>query len=112
MGEDEQYSKSEEAPMGRPLVKLSKLGGQVSSHVIPPSASLLSNLPSGRDIHSAPAPYTPPSLDEDQLVRMRAPPDEGEQQLPGMDDSDEEVSPGEPPAGFPSRPVTTDSTYF
>ncbi|KAL1964817.1 hypothetical protein VTN77DRAFT_6319 [Rasamsonia byssochlamydoides] len=92
-----------------------KMNNTVSTQVIPPSASLLSNLPSGRDIHSAPGPYTPPSLDEDQLVRMRAPPDEGEQQLPGLgenDDSDEEGSPGEPPGAFPSKPVTTDSTYF
>ncbi|KAH8692028.1 pH-signaling protein PalC [Talaromyces proteolyticus] len=95
-----------------------KMNDTVIAQIIPPSEPLLSNLPSGRDIHSPPAPYTPPLLDEDQLIRMRAPPDEAEQQLSSLaieDDSDEGVaSSGERvPGSFPgTRSATADSNYF
>lgn len=90
---------------------------QMNTQAIPPSAPLLSNLPSGRDIHSPPAPYKPPSLDEDQLVRMRAPPDENEDLHFGSDpdDSEEDAVPAEargPPGSFPDRSETATSTYY
>ncbi|KAL1998215.1 hypothetical protein VTN02DRAFT_6628 [Thermoascus thermophilus] len=69
-----------------------KMNDTINTQPIPPSTNLLANLPSGRDIHAPPAPYTPPSLDEDQLVRMRAPP--GDDELPAdvdADDSDDEA---------------------
>lgn len=64
---------------------------QINTQRIPPSTNLLSSLPSGRDIHVPPAPYKPQSLDEEQLIHMRAPPEDDEP-LPGSDgeDSDEE----------------------
>ncbi|KAJ5818891.1 hypothetical protein N7474_004482 [Penicillium riverlandense] len=90
----------------------------INTQLIPASAPLLSNLPSGRDIHSPPAPYKPPALDEDQLVRMRAPPDENEDLHFGSDpdDSDEDVSALSPslglPGGFPDRSETASTAYF
>lgn len=66
---------------------------QINTQLIPAATGLLSNLPSGRDIHSPPAPFTPPSLDEDELVRMRAPPEEDELFPDNYPDSDDETSP-------------------
>jgi hypothetical protein len=90
---------------------------QINTQAIPPSAPLLSNLPSGRDIHTAPAPYKPPSLDEDQLMHMRAPPNELEDVsfTNDPDDSDEEDTPPEtrgPPGGFPDRSETVSTVYY
>ncbi|KAJ5125012.1 uncharacterized protein N7515_008837 [Penicillium bovifimosum] len=88
---------------------------QINTQIIPPSAPLLSNLPSGRDIHSPPAPYQPPSLDEDQLMRMRAPPDErNDVQFGGSDSEDEAVQSDHrgPPGGFPDRSATASSVYY
>ena len=89
---------------------------QMNTHPIPPSAPLLSNLPSGRDIHSPPTPYQPPSLDEDQLMRMRAPPDERDDIQVGSDDDSEDDA-GQPggcgtPGAFPDRSATASSVYY
>lgn len=92
---------------------------QVNTQAIPPSEPLLSKLPSGRDVHAAPPPYKPMSLDESELIRMRAPPDETEQALSALnleDDSEDEATPsGEkgPPGAFPgSRSATVDVDYY
>lgn len=79
---------------------------------MPPSTDLLANLPSGRDIHSPPGPYNPPMLDEEQLVRMRAPPAEDEF-APGsdVDDSDEET-PGDAKDAKGAFPERTESAYY
>ncbi|KAJ5902620.1 hypothetical protein N7495_003148 [Penicillium taxi] len=92
-----------------------RINDTINTQIIPPSAPLLSNLPSGRDIHTPPAPYTPPSLDEEQLVRMRAPPDERDdlQFVNDPDDSDEEEeSLQAPPGTFPSRAQTASNVYY
>ncbi|KAJ5153665.1 uncharacterized protein N7500_009104 [Penicillium coprophilum] len=93
-----------------------KMNDTINTQVIPPSAPLLSNLPSGRDIHSQPAPYQPPSLDEDQLMRMRAPPDENHHIQSGSDDdSDDDVAQRDghgPPGAFPDRSATASSVYY
>jgi hypothetical protein len=78
--------------------------------------SLLSNLPSGRDIHSAPQPYNPPALDEDQLIRMRAPPEDDEQ-LPAIEDDSENEGIGPdvekgPPGTWPTRSDTVSTVYY
>lgn len=62
-------------------------------------------MPSGREYHS-PKPFKPPTLDEDEVVKMRAPPDLSELSLErGDDDSDDEdVASGgrnEPTGAFP-----------
>lgn len=86
----------------------------MNTQTIPPSAPLLANLPSGRDIHTPPAPYTPPSIDADQLLRMRAPPDEHQNlHFASEDDSEEESSPMPgPPGGFPDRAQTASNVYY
>jgi hypothetical protein len=70
-------------------------------------------------MHSAPAAYKPPSLEESDLTRMRAPPDEVDQSLSALaleDDSEDEISPGTEkrlPGGFPGpRSATADSDYY
>ncbi|KAM5451176.1 hypothetical protein MaudCBS49596_003881 [Microsporum audouinii] len=50
-----------------------KMNDTINTQLIPSSTSYISNLPSGRDIHTAPAPYVPPMLEPGQLERMRAP---------------------------------------
>ncbi|CAG8048309.1 unnamed protein product [Penicillium nalgiovense] len=93
-----------------------KMNDTMNTQPIPPSAPLLSNLPSGRDIHSPPAPYQPPSLDEDQLARMRAPPDERDEIQFGSDDDSEDDA-GQPdsrgtPGAFPDRSAAASSVYY
>jgi hypothetical protein len=56
-------------------------------------------------------------LDEDQLVRMRAPPEERDDlQFGSDDDSDEDAAqPSDgrgPPGGFPDRSATASSVYY
>jgi hypothetical protein len=89
----------------------------MNTQIVPSSTPLLSNLPSGRDIHSPPAPYQPPSLGVDQLIRMRAPPEERDDLLFGSDDdSDEDAAqPSDgrgPPGGFPDRIATASTVYY
>ncbi|KAJ9195586.1 hypothetical protein DTO164E3_6662 [Paecilomyces variotii] len=81
-----------------------KMNDTANTQLIPAATGLLSNLPSGRDIHSPPAPYTPPALDEDDLVRMRAPPEEDEVFSDNDPDSDDETNPAggkDTPGAFP-----------
>ncbi|EAW19055.1 pH-signaling protein PalC [Aspergillus fischeri NRRL 181] len=92
--------------------KWERMNDTINTQLIPPSTDLLANLPSGRDIHSPPGPYKLPSLDEEQLVRMRAPPAEDDYEpRMDMDDSDDELtSPaGVAPGAFPER---SESTYY
>lgn len=85
---------------------------QINSQHIPPTSSLLSTMPSGREIHS-PQPYKPPSLDPGTIARMRAPLDreaEASVLVGDSDDSEREDS-GTVPGSFP-RTSNTDATYF
>ncbi|KAK2789012.1 hypothetical protein FQN52_000169 [Onygenales sp. PD_12] len=75
-----------------------KMNDTINTQLIPSSASYAANLPSGRDIHSTPAPYSPPQLDADHLVRLRAPPDSSDS-LDVIDSSDEEVDEPAPSRG-------------
>ncbi|PLB50981.1 hypothetical protein P170DRAFT_425274 [Aspergillus steynii IBT 23096] len=117
LGPGDQAGREEEGRVLEMLeVKWVRMNDTINTQLIPPSADLLANLPSGRDIHSAPAPYKLPSLDEDRLAGMRAPPAEDDF-APGSDveDSDEE-SPREnahafTPGGLPERSEST-STYY
>ncbi|KAJ5732332.1 hypothetical protein N7493_003813 [Penicillium malachiteum] len=97
-----------------------RMNDTMNTQPIPPSGPLLSKFPSGRDIHSVLRPYKPASLDEDQLMRMRAPPEETEDaSLVGNDpDSDDEDIPVDArglPGGLsvelPDRTKTA-STYY
>ncbi|KAJ5641271.1 hypothetical protein N7490_005271 [Penicillium lividum] len=93
-----------------------RMNDTINTQAIPPSAPLLSNLPSGRDIHTPPAPYNPPSMDADQLILMRAPPNEDENIsfADDPDDSDEDISPEArgTPGGFPDRSDTASTAYY
>ena len=79
----------------------------MSVQIVPPSEQLLSTMPSGREYHT-PKPYIIPALQEDAIVRMRAPPDPGDVFEGEEDDSaDEEERAGQPPVGaFPGTPST------
>ncbi|KAE8378460.1 hypothetical protein BDV26DRAFT_304324 [Aspergillus bertholletiae] len=88
-----------------------RMNDTINTQLIPPSADLVANLPSGRDIHSAPGAYRLPALDDEQLVRMRAPPAEDEfGPVSDVDDSEEESGLArDTPSTAPER---TDSAYY
>ena len=66
---------------------------QVNVQTIPPTAALLSALPTGRDCHT-PQPYQLPCLEEAALARMRAPPNPSGAggSASGDEDSDDEAT--------------------
>ena len=91
---------------------------QINTQVIPPSDPLVANMPSGREVHQI-KPYMPPTLDEDTLASLRAPPDRSlEGSMLGDDDSsnDEEEVKCESslPGAFPGSSATTtqDNVYY
>lgn len=69
----------------------------MNTRVIPPVNSLLSKMPSGREIHSI-KPFEPPTLDRDVLEAMRAPPEE-------IDEFENDLSSDDEVRGGPSQPV-------
>ncbi len=78
---------------------------QVGVQLVPPSEPLLASMPSGREYHTA-RMWVVPALDEDSLVRMRAPPDhseafEGEEE--DSADEDQRTAPG----AFPAQSANT-----
>ncbi|KAH8586604.1 hypothetical protein B0O99DRAFT_60694 [Bisporella sp. PMI_857] len=72
----------------------------VNTQIVPPFASLIGNMPSGREIHSL-KPFIPPVLDSSVLESMRAPPDRADDY--GSDDasSDDERESQAPVGTFP-----------
>ena len=93
---------------GVPLTKL-----QINTQIVPPSGPLLANMPSGRDIHST-MPYLPPSLDIDNLIRLRVPPERDEARMMSDDDNDSDEDPKNDrdlPGAFPGT-STGDSVYY
>ncbi|KAL3467334.1 hypothetical protein BJX64DRAFT_274033 [Aspergillus heterothallicus] len=91
-----------------------RMNDTINTQLIPSSADYLTNLPSGRDVYPAPAPFKLPLLEEEHLARMRAPATELD--LPDIegDDSDLENlaelnTRTATPGTFPDRP---DSTYY
>ena len=71
-------------------------------------------MPSGRDIHSTKL-FTPPSLEEDTLTRMRAPPDADEIGADDDSGSDEaDTAQGDVPGAFPGSLSTAsnDNSYY
>ncbi|KAL7629595.1 hypothetical protein AAE478_001117 [Parahypoxylon ruwenzoriense] len=74
---------------------------KVNDTAIPAPGTLLSTLPSGRDVHSI-KPYQPPELGRDILEAMRSPPDRpddfGDEQLSS---DDEKTAVGTPAGAFP-----------
>lgn len=74
-------------------------------------------MPLGRDIHSTKS-YIPPSLDEDSLARMRAPPDYDLHSNSAMNDSSSDSeNEGKRQSGLPgtfpgSSATSKDAEYF
>lgn len=82
--------------------KWAKVNDTMMTQIIPPPASLLAGLPSGREIHSI-KPYEAPELSRASLDAMRAPPDRDDDYgHDGLSSDDEEkaVRPG-PVGAFP-----------
>lgn len=71
---------------------------------MPPSEPLLASMPSGREYHT-PKPFVIPALDEDAIIRMRAPPDPGDAAFEGeeedSDDEEERDNTNAPVGAFP-----------
>jgi len=64
-------------------------------------------MPSGRDYPGVKA-YAPPALEEDAIIRMRAPPDLGDAFEGEEDDSDDEDErPSNAPGAFPGASAST-----
>ncbi|KAK4129548.1 hypothetical protein N657DRAFT_82963 [Parathielavia appendiculata] len=79
--------------------KWTKQNDTMLTQPIPPTTSLLAQMPSGREIHTI-KPFHPPMLSPDVLEAMRAPPDRADE----VDDyptSDEETTVGSVPGAFP-----------
>jgi hypothetical protein len=72
--------------------------------IIPPSDPLMAGLPSGREYHKTPQ-YAVPSLAEDILVNLRAPPDPAElaryRNRASENDSGSDVEQQDPVGAFP-----------
>ncbi|CAO2656810.1 Nn.00g056130.m01.CDS01 [Neocucurbitaria sp. VM-36] len=82
------------------LKKWEKMNDTVGVQLVPPSEPLLASMPSGRDPHN-PKMFVIPALDEDSLIRMRAPLDPSEA-FKGEEDDSADEDDREPPAGaFP-----------
>ncbi|KAM6519462.1 hypothetical protein FALCPG4_013094 [Fusarium falciforme] len=81
--------------------KWNKINDTMNTQAIPPVNTLLSKMPSGREIHTI-KPYEPPSLDRDVLEAMRAPPEEDDGFVDDLS-SDDEIrgSPSAPVGAFP-----------
>ncbi|KAH7399382.1 pH-response regulator protein-like protein palC [Pyrenochaeta sp. MPI-SDFR-AT-0127] len=88
------------------LKKWEKMNDTVGVQLIPPSEPLLASMPSGRDPHT-PKMFIIPALDEDSLVRMRAPPDPSEAFKGEEDDSADEDERSPPAGAFPGTPSTS-----
>ncbi|KAK8874934.1 hypothetical protein PGQ11_005448 [Apiospora arundinis] len=82
--------------------KWTKMNDTIMTQAIPSPASLLSGLPSGREIHSI-KPYEAPKLSAQSLEAMRAPPDRVDDygQDPLSSDEDEKSAKIPPPGAFP-----------
>jgi hypothetical protein len=88
---------------------------QIGIQLVPPSEPLLASIPSGREYH-VPKTFIPPGLDEESIIRMRAPPDPTDSAFKGdEDDSGDEDGRGHPsaPGAFPdSRTEHTAGTSY
>ena len=109
MEQDERYSKL--PSVCQPIVLIEN---QINTQLIPLSDPLVANMPLGRNIHST-KPFVPPSLGEDILAHMRAPPDVGEM---GDDDSSSSDEDGKAqrdlPGAFPgsSMDQANENSYY
>ncbi|KAI1865466.1 uncharacterized protein JN550_008223 [Neoarthrinium moseri] len=83
--------------------KWTKVNDTMMTQAVPAPATLLSTLPSGREMHSI-KPYTPPELSRQTLDAMRAPPDMADDDYndEGLSSDDEKTPADVAPVGaFP-----------
>jgi hypothetical protein len=80
--------------------KWDKENSTMNVQLVPPFEPLLASMPSGREYHT-PQQYSPPVLDTETLMRMRAPPEPDEKAFGGEEDD----SGGEDGLGQRSEPV-------
>jgi hypothetical protein len=95
------------------LKKWEKMNDTVGVQLVPPSEPLLASMPSGREYHTTKM-FVIPALDEDSLVRMRAPPDPSETFKGEEDDSADEDEKAHPVGAFPGTKseYTAGTTYY
>ncbi|KAI0168734.1 pH-response regulator protein palC [Pestalotiopsis sp. NC0098] len=81
--------------------KWTKVNDTMMTQAIPPPATLLASLPSGREIHSI-KPYVAPDVSRETLEAMRAPPDRSDEYGgDGLSSDDEETIADAPIGAFP-----------
>ncbi|KAH8820286.1 hypothetical protein F5884DRAFT_41631 [Xylogone sp. PMI_703] len=80
------------------VAKWTKMNDTINTQHIPPFGPLLSQMPSGREIHSI-KPYVPPDLDPYVLQTLRAPPDRTDDF--SNESSDDEAESQDPVGAFP-----------
>ncbi|KAF5706821.1 pH-response regulator palC [Fusarium mundagurra] len=99
--------------------KWSKVNDTMNTQAIPPINTLLSKMPSGREIHTL-KPYEVPSLDRDILEAMRAPPEDDDTYVDDLSsDDDVKGGPSAPVGAFPGTvddysrsPSTPGNAYY
>ncbi|KAM0353375.1 hypothetical protein HYE67_003834 [Fusarium culmorum] len=100
-------------------VKWNKVNDTMNTQLVPPINTLLSKMPSGREIHTV-KPYEAPSLDRDVLEGMRAPPEEDDAYVDDLSsDDDIKGEPSAPVGAFPGTvhaysrsPSTPGNAYY
>ncbi|PNP81766.1 hypothetical protein FNYG_04792 [Fusarium nygamai] len=99
--------------------KWNKVNDTMNTQAIPPINTLLSKMPSGREIHTL-KPYEVPSLDRDILESMRAPPEDDDTYVDDLSsDDDVKGGPSAPVGAFPGTvddysrsPSTPGNAYY
>ncbi|WZH42793.1 Ph-response regulator palc [Fusarium acuminatum] len=99
--------------------KWNKVNDTMNTQIIPPINTLLSKMPSGREIHTV-KPYELPSLDPDVWEGMRAPPEEDDGFVDDLSsDDDIKGGPSAPVGAFPGTvsdysrtPSTPGNAYY
>ncbi|KAG8530738.1 uncharacterized protein KY384_004095 [Bacidia gigantensis] len=98
-------------------VKMNDTVCSMNTQLIPPFEPLLANMPSGRDIHSS-QPFVKPTLDEETLSRLRAPPeragllDDGQDIESSDDDDDRAKHSADIPGTFPGGSTQSTEPYY
>ncbi|EGU75746.1 hypothetical protein FOXB_13765 [Fusarium oxysporum f. sp. conglutinans Fo5176] len=99
--------------------KWNKVNDTMNTQAIPPINTLLSKMPSGREIHTL-KPYEVPSLDRDIFEAMRAPPEDDDTYVDDLSsDDDVKGGPSAPVGAFPGTvddysrsPSTPGNAYY
>ncbi|KAF4344944.1 pH-response regulator palC [Fusarium beomiforme] len=99
--------------------KWNKVNDTMNTQVVPPINTLLSKMPSGREVHTL-KPYEPPSLDRDIFEAMRAPPEHDDTYVNDLSSDDDIKGGSSAPVGtFPGAvddysqsPSTPGNAYY